>query len=87
MGVWVFIAAAPNSAVIAPITVSVAIDGALSTTTSEKRMMRNPPALMRPACSRAETGVGVSITSRSHPWVGNWADLRHAAATNIAAAA
>jgi hypothetical protein len=32
-----------------------------------------------PAWSRAETGVGVSMTSISQLWVGNWADLRMAA--------
>ncbi len=32
---------------------------------------QNPPALITPAWSRAETGVGVSMTSMSQPWVGN----------------
>jgi len=34
-----------------------------------------------PACIRAETGVGVSIVSGSHPWKGNWADFSTAAST------
>ena len=45
------------------------------------RLIRKPPALMMPACMRAETGVGVSIVSGSHPWKGNWADFRTAATT------
>ena len=36
--------------------------------------------------ARAETGVGVSMTSVSQPWAGNWADLRMAANASKAAA-
>jgi hypothetical protein len=55
-----------------------------STTSGLSRMTRNPPALMMPACIRAETGVGASIVSGSQLWKGNWADLVMAASTNRA---
>ena len=38
-----------------------------------RRRTRKPPALMTPACMRAETGVGVSIVSGSQVWNGNFA--------------
>ncbi len=47
-----------------------------------RRTTRKPPALMMPACIRAETGVGVSSVSGSQEWKGNCADLISAAATS-----
>ena len=44
-----------------------------------KRRSSAPPALMTPACIRADTGVGDSIVSGSQLWKGNWADLVSAA--------
>ena len=46
----------------------------------------NGPAFRMPAWSSAETGVGVSMTSTSQPWVGNCADFRIAAMTMLTAA-
>lgn len=45
------------------------------------RMTRKAPALTMPACSRADTGVGASITWISQPWNGNCADLSAALTT------
>lgn len=49
-----------------------------------RRMIRIPPALMIPACIRADTGVGVSIVSGNQLWNGNCADLSSAANTRSA---
>ena len=50
-----------------------------SAMTGANRSTRKPPALMMPAWRSAETGVGVSITSRSQPCSGNCADFSIAA--------
>ena len=82
MLVWVSIATDPNSAVTAPSTArTFKADGA-SASTGLMRTIRKPPALMIPACMRADTGVGVSSTSGSQLWKGNWADLRSAPSTS-----
>jgi hypothetical protein len=82
---WVSITSPPNSAVNPPSITSTASTPGASSITSAKRISRKPPALMTPACSSAETGVGVSITSVSQPWVGNCADFRIAASASAAA--
>ena len=51
------------------------------TSSGESRTTRKPPALMMPACMKAETGVGVSIVSGSQLWKGNWADFNAAQPT------
>ena len=76
-----------NSAVKPPTTTSTAIAIGASSSTSAKRISRKPPALMTPACSSAETGVGASITSVSQPCTGNWADFSNAASARRQAAA
>ena len=55
----------PRSAVIAPMIASMLRQAGESTSSGLSRMMRNPPALIMPACIRAETGVGASIVSGS----------------------
>ena len=83
---WASMASPPNSAVKPPTMTSTARMPGASSITSAKRIKRKPPALITPACSSAETGVGVSITSISQPWVGNCADLRMAASASRPAA-
>src|SRR3954467_717315 len=75
----------PNSAVSPPTMANRSSDGTESAITSPKRSTRKPPALMMPACSSAETGVGVSITSSSQPWKGSWADFSSAPAASSTA--
>ena len=75
----VSITSAPKSAVKPPSIANAASVPGDSNITSAKRMSRKPPPLMTPACSRADTGVGASITSVSQPWVGNCADFSKAA--------
>ena len=55
---------------------------ARATTSGLSRITRKPPALMMPACIRAETGVGASIVSGSQLWKGTWADLVIAPSTS-----
>jgi hypothetical protein len=84
---WVSMTRAPNSAVKPPTIASAASTPGAASIRSAKRMSRKPPALITPACSRAETGVGASMTSVSQPWVGNCADFSTAASASRAAAA
>ena len=72
---WVSITRPPNSAVKPPTIATSASTPGASSITSAKRTSRKPPALMTPACRSADTGVGVSMTSISQPWVGNCADF------------
>ena len=69
---------APKTADSVPASASNARAGPASTISGLSRMMRNPPALMIPACMNAETGVGVSMVSGSQPWKGNCADFSSA---------
>ena len=69
-----------------PTTASTSSAGVASSSTSLSLSTRKPPALMMPACSSAETGVGVSITSISQPCTGNWADFNRPAKTISTAA-
>ena len=55
----------PRRAVIAPIIASRLRAAGESTSSGLSRITRNPPALIMPACIRAETGVGASIVSGS----------------------
>ena len=71
MEVCVSMTTEPNNAVNPPMIASASSAGNESAMKSAKRRIRKPPALMIPACSSAETGVGVSITSISQPWNGN----------------
>ena len=82
---WVSITSPPNSAVNPPIITRSARTPGASSITSAKRISRKPPALMTPAWSRADTGVGVSMTSVSQPCIGNCADFRTAARARAAA--
>ena len=66
----------PKIAVAAPTAISAVMAIGWSTIRSAKRRIRNPPELIIPAWSSAETGVGVSITSGTQAWNGIWADLR-----------
>ncbi len=75
MADWVSITSPPSRAVKPPINTSAARAPGVVSSRSAKRISRKPPALMMPACSRAETGVGASMTSTSQPWAGNWADF------------
>ena len=83
---WDSIASPPKRAVKPPTATSTASTPGLSNITSAKRIRRKPPPLITPACSSAETGVGVSITSVSQPWTGNCADLKIAASASKPAA-
>ena len=65
----------PKSAVNAPTSASTSRATCESDTIGLRRSTRNPPALMIPACIRAETGVGASIVSGSQLWKGNCADF------------
>lgn len=53
----------------------------LDWTRPDSAISMTPPALMIPACSRAETGVGASITSVSQPCTGKAAHFSAAAST------
>ena len=85
MLVCVSITTEPNRAVAAPTRASVSRTRGLAAKRGLRRTTRNPPALMIPACIRAETGVGVSMVSGSQPWNGSCADLSNAAAPSNAA--
>ena len=65
----------PNSAVKPPISARPASARGDASITSVNRISRTTPALTTPACKRADTGVGASITSVNQPWVGNCAHL------------
>ena len=75
MLVCVSITSPPNRPVKAPTIASKSSATCESVTRGLRRMMRKPPALMIPACIRADTGVGASIVSGSQLWKGNCADL------------
>ena len=66
---------APNAAVRVPMMVRNASAWGAWTNNGLVLTMRKPPALMIPACMKAETGVGVSMVSGSQPWKGNCADF------------
>ena len=84
---WVSITMAPKSAVNPPASTSTAMAMGEACTTSAMRMSTKPPALIMPACSRADTGVGASITSVSQPWSGKAAVLSSTAITSSSTAA
>ena len=83
---WVSMTSPPNSAVNPPTITSTASMPGASSMTSAKRISTKPPALMTPAWSSADTGVGASITSVSQPCSGNCADFSIAATANRHAA-
>ena len=72
--------AAPYTMVAAPAT-TVSVRAASSEAIGASLTSRMPPALTRPACSSAETGVGAANVAGSHRWKGIWADLDRAATT------
>ena len=76
----------PKSAVNPPSITSAAIAPVLASMSPEVTISSTPPALMMPACSSAETGVGASITSVSHPCSGKAAVLSAAVSTSSATA-
>ncbi|MNV73165.1 hypothetical protein D3C71_1662970 [compost metagenome] len=63
----VVITSAASTAVAAPTTTSNPCAPGTSDTSGAKRSSTNPPRLTTPACSRADTGVGASITWISQP--------------------
>ena len=72
---------APNAAVSVPPIARVAEASGAAAKIGDSRTKRKPPALIIPACMKADTGVGVSIVSGSQLWKGNCADfnMAHAA--------
>jgi hypothetical protein len=81
------IASMPRTAVIVPTAESSSNASGTRTISGANRNSNAPPALMTPACIRAETGVGASIVSGSQLWNGNWADLVSAATATSRATA
>ena len=63
----VVITSAASTAVAAPTTTSRVCAAATSDTSGAKRSSTKPPRFTIPACSRADTGVGASITWMSQP--------------------
>ena len=63
----VVIPSAASTAVAAPITTSKTCAAGTSDTSGAKRNNTKPPRLTMPACSRADTGVGASITCINQP--------------------
>ncbi len=75
----------PHSAAMMPaMTAAICTSGAASIT-GAKRISRKPPALTRPACISAETGVGAVIDPISQPSNGGSAERAIAATRKRAA--
>ena len=58
----VVITSAATTAVVVPATTSRPIANGSSATRGASRISTKPPRFTTPACSKAETGVGASIT-------------------------
>ena len=78
---WVIMTSEPNRAVAPPTAARALSASGACTSSGLRRTMRKPPALIKPACIRADTGVGVSRVSGSQLWKGSCADFIRAAAT------
>ena len=86
MLIRVIITSAARTAVRPPISTSRLCAGTAAENSGAKRSSTKPPRLTTPACSRAETGVGASITWISQPCTGNCADLRITVSASSSAA-
>ncbi len=75
MSFWTNIIEAPKIAVRVPMRKAACRVVPLRAKSGARRLMRNPPALMMPACNKAWTGVGANSEPGSQICSGNCADF------------